>query len=354
MESTQSLPLPGTYESPLPPGAAASGAIDSRATSFSGSTAKRKEAVIAVRSGSVGHGTRRGPPNSFSFPNQLSSQRSLAGTLNRSMSNNRVTSLPAMPQIYPALLSRVAEAFKQFIMLSELVKDGITYKDSFDGRTAVGVIAEIIKTPDRNLALLLGRALDAQKFFHDVTYDHRLRDNPSEVYQFKERLTAPFIPDNNVTDSPLSEHGLARHTSSGSTNRILPPTMTYASDSGSIQTSESQTSFFSSNATSATSATNLTHSSHSPQLMTKMSSAISVPLALDEDAEDDLPVGVFTLLTDCYSPTCSRERLCYSINCPRRLEQMKRLNMKPQPGLTRKLSDESMHDIKVSDIKLHC
>ena len=65
------------------------------------------------------------------------------------------------------------------------------------------------------------------------------------------------------------------------------------------------------------------------------------------DTEDDLPVGVFTLLTDCYSPTCSRDSLCYSINCPRRLEQMKRLNMKPQPGLTRKLSQESLHEVKV-------
>lgn len=253
-----------------------------------------------------------------------------------------------MPHIYPALLSRVAEAFKQFVLLSELVKDGITYKDSFDGRTAVGIIAEIIKTPDRNLALLLGRALDAQKFFHDVTYDHRLRDNPGEVYQFKERLTAPFMPENNVTDSPMSEHGLGRAPSISSATRIRQPTLTYASDSGSIQTSESQTSFFSNNPTPATSSTNLTHPSTSPQLMTMMSSANSVPLAMDEDSEDDLPVGVFTLLTDCYSPTCSRERLCYSINCPRRLEQMKRLNMKPQPGLSRKLSDESMHDVKVS------
>ncbi|KAI5303650.1 RHO1 GDP-GTP exchange protein 2, partial [Ascosphaera atra] len=43
-------------------------------------------------------------------------------------------------------------------------------------------------TSDRNLALLLGRALDAQKFFHDVTYDHRLRDTPAELYQFREIL----------------------------------------------------------------------------------------------------------------------------------------------------------------------
>ncbi|KAN0129319.1 hypothetical protein V8E53_012803, partial [Lactarius tabidus] len=65
---------------------------------------------------------------------------------------------------------------------SDIVKDGLTYKDAFDGCQAVDKIAYIIKTTDRNLALLLGRALDAQKYFHAVTYDHRLRDSQSDVY----------------------------------------------------------------------------------------------------------------------------------------------------------------------------
>lgn len=42
--------------------------------------------------------------------------------------------------------------------------------------------------------------------------------------------------------------------------------------------------------------------------------------------QDTLPNGVFTLLTDCYSPTCTREKLCYSSRCPRRQEQAKRNN----------------------------
>lgn len=226
----------------------------------------------------------------------LPSNRSIR-TLNRSQSRQIV------PSIYPALLSRVAEVFKQLCSLTELIKDGITYKDSFDGRTAVTIIADIIKTPDRNLALLLGRALDAQKMFHDVTYDHRLRDNPNEVYQFKERLSAPFMP-GVPNDSPMSEHGLARAMSDRTP------------ESSSLQISDSQAS-------------------------------LPAPAKQVED-DDDLPVGVFTLLTDCYSPTCSRESLCYSINCPRRLEQMKRLNMKPT-GLSRKLSEESIHDVKVSN-----
>ncbi|ORY26665.1 CNH domain-domain-containing protein [Naematelia encephala] len=356
VDSTLSLPTLASIDSALPPGAAPSATgFDTRATSFSGSSTTRTEAVAAVRSGSLGPTTtRRNPPTSFTFPTPQTSQHSLSGKLDRSASSARIVALQAVPNIYPALLSKVAEAFKQLISLSEVVKDGITYKDAFDGRTAVAVIAEIIKTPDRNLALLLGRALDAQKFFHDVTYDHRLRDNPIEIYQFKERLTAPFMNENAVTDSPMSEHAaLGRTTSTSSRNLTRPPPLVYTSDSGSIQTSDSQFSFNtnSPNHTPATSSSNLAYPMGSPQLLTKISSGGSVPTGLSvpeetSDSEDDLPVGVFTLLTDCYSPTCSREALCYSINCPRRLEQMKRLNMKPQPGLSRKLSSESIKDVK--------
>ena len=62
------------------------------------------------------------------------------------------------------------------------------------GRQAVDKIAYITKTTDRNLALLLGRALDAQKYFHAVTYDHRLRDSLSDVYQFRsEPIHAGYV-----------------------------------------------------------------------------------------------------------------------------------------------------------------
>ncbi|WVQ84886.1 hypothetical protein IAT38_007049 [Cryptococcus sp. DSM 104549] len=327
MESTISLPLPG--EANLPPGAAPG---TTRTTSFSGSITGRSDATLVARgSGSHHHHSGPAPPVSSLALSHPTSHHSLPETLHRNSSTARAAALSSLPAIYPALLSRVAEAFKQVITLSELVKDGITYKDSFDGRTAVAIIGDIIKTPDRNLALLLGRALDAQKFFHDVTYDHRLRDNPHEIYQFKERLAAPFMdgaagagkPGGAVgaADSPRSEHaGLARapmHHSNSSTSFISP--------------------------TPATSSTTLA----SPSLG---SGGVGLGIGaggLDgEEGEDDLPVGVFTLLTDCYSPTCSRDSLCYSINCPRRLEQMKRLNMKPQPGLTRKLSNESMLEVK--------
>lgn len=145
------------------------------------------------------------------------------------------------PLVYPALLSRVGQCFRDKIITGDRTKNELTYKNAFSGSEAVDVLSFIIRTTDRNLALLLGRALDAQKFFHDVTYEHRLRDSPSEMYQFRETM-------------------------------------------------------------------------------------------MDEDADNSVD-GVFVLLSECYSPTCTRESLCYSIACPRRLEQVSRLNLKIGAGL---------------------
>ena len=162
------------------------------------------------------------------------------------------------PLVYPALLSRVGECFREKIIVGDKTKNGLTYKNAFSGAEAVDIISYIIKTTDRNLALLLGRALDAQKFFHDVTYDHRLRDSATEMYQFRETM-------------------------------------------------------------------------------------------MDEPHEAPEVNGVFVLLTECYSPTCTRDHLCYSIACPRRLEQQSRLNLKPQPGLRREKSQTSLHDTDEPD-----
>ncbi|KAF8460297.1 CNH domain-containing protein [Kalaharituber pfeilii] len=180
------------------------------------------------------------------------------GTTPSSHNSTIVTSSRRPPLVYPALLSRVADVFRDRIAIGDRVKNELTYKSAFTGAEAVDIIAYIIKTSDRNLALLLGRALDAQRLFHDVTYEHRLRDSQSEVYQFR-----------SLVDEDRSEVN-----------------------------------------------------------------------------------GVFTLLTECYSPTCTRDNLCYSIACPRRLEQQARLNMKPQPGLKRQESKSSLHGDDEKDQKL--
>jgi RHO1 GDP-GTP exchange protein 1/2 len=224
------------------------------------------------------------------------------------------------PIVYPALLSRVAEALRARIVLSDVYKDGLTYKNAFDGRQAVDKIAYIIKTTDRNLALLLGRALDAQKFFHAVTYDHRLRDSASDVYEFRTRVGSPF------------------HSGELSQATVMSPdsrdTSTPTPDARPDMTSESGSPLNDASADSDPG---------------KQPDTSTIPADPSMDSAEDflLPTGVFTLLTDCYSPTCSRDRLCYSITCPRRLEQQSRLNMKPLPGLgiKRQLSRDSLGDL---------
>jgi len=210
-----------------------------------GSNAAPTRAVSAASVGSDGSSTLVNGGRSDSMnsrPSQLSHSSSNATTVVQRKS----------PLVYPALLSRVAAAFQERIQLKDMEKNGLKYQNAFSGEAAVDLIAYIIKTTDRNLALLLGRALDAQKFFHDVTYDHRLRDAPHEIYQFKETM--------------------------------------------------------------------------------------------GEEASSKDVNGVFTLLTECYSPTCTKDHLCYSIACPRRLEQQARLNLKPEPGLRHSTSRGSLHD----------
>lgn len=223
--------------------------------------------------------------------------------------------------VYPALLSRVAEAFKTRITVGDRVKDGLTYKDAFDGREAVDKIAAIIKTTDRNLALLLGRALDAQKFFHDVTYDHRLRDSAAELYQFRTTLS-PFV------SGELAAADINHDHNGDGDEEVKSPEQEYRPD--------------------VTRGVSLGHgSSDSHEKDVSPATGTVEPMGRKGSESMDevpLPTGIFTLLTDCYSPTCSRDQLCYSIACPRRLEQQARLNMKPQPGLKKQISKESLGD----------
>lgn len=87
--------------------------------------------------------------------------------------------------LYCAYLSVVAREFRQRIILVDRVKNGIEYKNVFDGREAIDTLVDIIGNPQRrDIALRLGRALGAQRFFHDVNYESRLVDTFTEIYQF--------------------------------------------------------------------------------------------------------------------------------------------------------------------------
>jgi len=130
---------------------------------------------------------------------------STAGTDRRPSLTKPPSSQPSIsrnraPIVYPALLSRVALALRERITLGDKQKDGLTYPNAFTGSEAVDLITYVIKTSDRNLALLLGRALDAQRWFHDVTYVHRyFTSTPSLIVVF-EIIPMKYI--NSGSESP--------------------------------------------------------------------------------------------------------------------------------------------------------
>lgn len=250
---------------------------------------------------------------------------------------------PKKPIVYPALLSRVAKVFRETIILTINTKDGLEYHDTFTGKMAVDAICKIVRTNDRNLALLLGRSLDAQKFFRDVTYNHRLRDSMHEVYAFNHIYSDVefFLDESTNADSANnSKHGsfidgTVLHTPANIQQQVLQyqlPAHTISSPPYPITPTELAMA-----------------DGSSTSLVNYNNSVPKEPSATNTTGVN----GVFTILTDCYSPTCTRNALCYSIACPRRLEQQARLNLKPQGGLKRAVSRLSLHDNEASKTLWH-
>ncbi|KAK9235462.1 CNH domain-containing protein [Lipomyces kononenkoae] len=195
------------------------------------------------------------------------------------------------PLVYPALLSAVAEAFVERLQAGDRVKDGLTYKNSFTGAEGVDLLMYILQTPDRTLALLLGRALDAMKLFHDVTYVHKLRDHQDEVYQLRD---APEL-DNHLASAAISE-------------------LEYDEDE-----------YFDEEDTEE-------DSERRPSTATSIPpSSPATPASITADASKQAKTltaginGIFMLMTECYSPTCTRSQVCYAVHCPKRLEQQFRV-----------------------------
>lgn len=270
---------------------------------------------------------------------KFSSSASLHNKVDRNVSSSTLASQKTLaglqslkPVVYPAILSRVAKAFKESIILTINMKDGLEYHDTFTGKDAVDVISNLIRTNDRNLALLLGRSLDAQKFFHDVTYNHRLRDSALEVYNLSRVYSdVEFFQDDKAGNGGSNNNSNRGSFVDGQGLPVLPqppstaPYPTTPTLPGASPIEGVSGSFISLNKAGAFKDT--------PEL-----TGVN---------------GVFTILTDCYSPTCTRNRLCYSIACPRRLEQQARLNMKPRGGLKRAVSRLSLHDTESSKTLWH-
>lgn len=217
---------------------------------------------------------------------------------------NTLQTSPSMKKryIYPAIISEVADAFLHEIKLGCHFKYGIEYRNSFSGSEAIDVICRITKIRDRNLAIILGRSLDSQGLFHDVTYEHRLRDNKAEVYLISDEFL--YNNQNESFRRQNSVNSMANH-----------------QDDYNM-------------AVSSSSAT-LTQSGYSYGLATTPSAngfvdnrMIVVNQSATRVNHNSLPIsGVFALLTECYSPTCTRDKVCYSVSCPRRFEQKMRAEM---------------------------
>ncbi|ORX55506.1 hypothetical protein BCR36DRAFT_403069 [Piromyces finnis] len=229
------------------------------------------------RNGSIGNNENQ--IKSYSYTNKKGSssiENIKQMTTRRNTSEPQLSNLSNIPVkinfpiVNPALLSNVATVFMKYVPVASYIKDSIKYTNCFRGSDAVDTLKLIIRTSDRNLALLLGRALGNQNFFHDVTYNHFLRDNPNELYQFSTNLTFPEVVNESLYN--IEKTGIPED------NTILQEKKEQVIENA------------------------------------------------KKSEVDSLPNGVYTLLTRCYSPTCSENNMCYSISCPRRLEQQNLLN----------------------------
>jgi hypothetical protein len=112
----------------------------------------------------------------------------------------------------------------------------------------------VLRITDRLEALEVGNALRNQNFFHDVNYEPFLADSIDELYAFKDLMSTPKEEDD------ASEHREINGT-----------------------------------------------------LILQYRQIVNNALELLQIS--NLPNGIYTDLTDCYSPTCTNDNLCYSWSC---------------------------------------
>ncbi|UZJ52746.1 hypothetical protein CBS101457_002066 [Exobasidium rhododendri] len=185
-----------------------------------------------------------------------------------------------------SLLSNIALLLRESIPRGVQIKGSVSYPYSFTGKDVVSTIQAIIPkevlawteglesgdleaTGERRIALLVAKSLKGQLFFHEVDWGTgELDDGVEEVYMFLE-------------DS-LAGSGAAHH-QRGQANDFD---------------------------------VELSLALHGGSDLKKGATKKSA------EGLDDLPTGVFTAMTDCYSPLCGkpdspRGAFCYSVSCPR-------------------------------------
>lgn len=198
------------------------------------------------------------------------------------------------PQVLEwSLLSTVALLLRANIPRGVQIKGSIDYPNSFTGKDVVSTLQELLVSDAvgsrhalvvsgdpssvRHVALSLAKSLKSQLFFHEVDWGGKeLTDDVDEVYTFLEDSLADMGSPQDDADDWAA--GL-NHNSTFDANLQL------------------------SLGGAGTAMANGVGQNRKPARMADL---------------DDLPNGVFTPLTQCYSPLCSpgRSRSCYSPSCP--------------------------------------
>ncbi|KAI8340675.1 hypothetical protein BC941DRAFT_417893 [Chlamydoabsidia padenii] len=203
--------------------------------------------------------------------------------------NTTITTPTIMPPIiYPALLSRVAYEFQRNMIITDHYKNGIEYKNSFTGQEAVDLLARVISTNDRFLALMIGRALGSQRFFHDVGYENRLMDSAEELYQLEEH---DFINKSNKNTYGNNTVSFLNHSGDSQLDYCGSPTTVASHDATILSINVN---------------VNDLSTQHTDHLARLGQHTVAFPNA------------VITELTWCYSSTCQGNTPCYSYTCPKR------------------------------------
>ena len=154
------------------------------------------------------------------------------------------------------------------------------------------------------------RAFDARKFFHAVTYDHRLRDSSQDLYQSRTKLPSPFVSGELANVPPEHEKLLK---SLGDTGQLLIG----SADRDDGATKECPTPSAEAGDESSEKKNGSRAGSPSPPIAA--ASPVPWPRAGSISSDNvSLPTGLFTLMTDGYFPACTCDQPCYSIPCPRR------------------------------------
>ncbi|KAJ1730263.1 RHO1 GDP-GTP exchange protein 2 [Coemansia biformis] len=188
-----------------------------------------------------------------------------------------VALLENVKPVYPAMLALVAKAFYEIIsqVLQTHERNGLEHARCFTGRDAVDAIYAIIRATDRNLAIVVGRALEQQKLFHDVDYEKRLRDDAAELYAFDDDVVNALLRAGVSDDDATLCQGNGHRADAAGIN------------------------------------------------------------------------GVFVMLTDCYSPTCSSSQPCYSVTCPRQRAQQDHLRRTAKSNVATEMKQEKLWSMSV-------